>query len=196
MKKLLLILLIWVTTIFLWSYLDSIYLADKLSEKSQRYLSKGDTTMANSLIYKAIEKNPNEPNYHRIKAKILLVKSVSETQESKELLKENILRELKTAEEENPNNLVTIRNIIPLYYFLALKDASVLNVPFDIDETYLPITRDYYQWVKSKYSHDAGVVVALAKYEKKLGLSEDYEKSVEIIKKIRPDLLDWYESFR
>jgi tetratricopeptide (TPR) repeat protein len=196
MKKILLILLIWTITIFFWRYLDNIYSADELLEKSQRYLSKGDTVMASSLINKAIERNPREPNYYRIKAKILLVESVYQDQEGKELIKESVLRELQISIDENPNNLVTIRNCIPLYYFLTLKDASVSGVPFDIDEKYLPITKDYYQWVKSKYSHDAGVIVTLAKYEKRLGLTQDYNKSVEIIKKIRPDLLDWYESFR
>lgn len=185
MKKFLLIVLIWVGVIKLWTILWNYYSADLKYVKSQNYLSKRDTQMAKVLIDQAIQKNPQEPNYYRGKAKILIVSDVNN--------RDAILVQFKKAEELNPENLVTLRNLIPLYYFLLAPEASVGAV---YDEKYLSIVKDFYKRVKENYAHDAGVVSAVARYEKKLGFKTEYRESVEIIRKLRPDLLDWYESFR
>jgi tetratricopeptide (TPR) repeat protein len=187
MKKILLITLIWGSTVFAWGLFKNIYTADTLLEDSVRYLSKGDTQVAGKLIDKAIELNGNEPNYYRTKAKILLVDAGD---------KAVILRTLQKALELNTHNLVTIRNSIPLYYFLASENIVLPSGADNIDEEYLLTTQKYYSFVKEKYSHDAGVIVSVAKYEKKLGLMDDYNASVEIIRKLRPDLLEWHDSFR
>ena len=187
MKKVLLIILIWSFAIFFLNKITNIYEADKLLEKSERSLSKLDTRTALRLINKAIEKNSYEPNYFRIKAKILLVGNMS---------KEDTLNNLKKSLELNPNNLVTIRNSVPLYYFLASKDLSLPSGYDNLDEQYVPAVRDFFGFVKDKYPNDAGVISLLAKYEKKIGFTDDYLSSVEMVRKLRPDLLEWNESFR
>lgn len=187
MKRILLILLIWGGLFSFWTVLSSIYSADKLAEKSENYLAKMDTEMAEKLINKAINKNGQEPNYYRIKAKILTVGMGS---------KEDILINLQKALSLNPNNLVTARNCVPLFYFLAINNVSLPASVDNVDEKYIVVARDYFKSVKEKYAHDVGVISLIARYEKKLGLTEDYENSVEIVKGLRPDLLDWYDSFR
>lgn len=193
MKKFILIILIWVGTFKLWSLLWNIYSADHLYIKSQQYLTKGDIEMANRLVDKAIEQNSNEPNYYRGKAKILIVKSGYSKDLVTEKSKDEILSVLEKSVELNPHNLVTLRNSIPLYYFLLAQEASV---GAEYQEKYLNVVRGFYSKLKTDYVHDAGVVSAIAKYEKKLGLKSDYQESVEIIKKLRPDLLEWNDSFR
>jgi tetratricopeptide (TPR) repeat protein len=163
----------------------NIYSADVFYEKSQLYLAKGDVEVASILADSAIKNNEFEPNYYRGRAKIHIVGAVSANGILSDTEKEKVLADLRKAVSLNPNNLVTLRNVIPLYYFLA-----------EIDGKYLPVTRDYFRQVKYRFSNDAGVVVSIAKYEKKLGLTEDFNESVEIIKKLRPDLLNWHESFR
>lgn len=187
MKKVLLITVIWAGTFFAWSVFKNIYGADVAMEDSVRFLSQGDSEIALRLIDKAIKQNGSEPNYYRMKAKILLVNSGD---------KKEILWDLQKALELNDHNLVTIRNSIPLYYFLACRDINLPAGANNIDQDYLLITQKYFGRVKEKYAHDAGVIASVAKYEKKLGLMNDYNQSVKIIEKLRPDLLEWHESFR
>ena len=64
------------------------------------------------------------------------------------------------------------------------------------DERYIGYVKEFYNETKNNYPNDAGVILGVAKYEKKLGLEESYQNSVERIKFLRPDLLDWNELFR
>jgi tetratricopeptide (TPR) repeat protein len=196
MKKLLGIFAIWVATIFIWKLLWNFYSADLLYEKSQLYLAKGDIEMASNLADKAIQNNKSEPNYYRGRAKILIVGAGYTNGILSESAKEKVLADLEKAVSLNPNNLVTLRNCIPLYYFLAVKDISIPAGINNVDEKYLLIVWDHFRQIKSRFDHDAGAVSSIAKYEKKLGLTEDFNESVEIIKRLRPDLLEWYESIR
>ncbi len=185
MKKFIYILAIWLVTIFIWRLLWNLYSADVFYEKSQLYLSKGDIEVAGSLADKAIQNNTFEPNYYRGRAKIHVVGAAYTNGALSNSEEEEVLEDLKKAVSLNPDNLVTLRNAIPLYYFLA-----------KIDGKYLSDAHDYFEQIKLRFSNDAGVVTSIAGYEKKLGLTNDYNASVEIIKKLRPDLLEWNESFR
>lgn len=185
MKKFIYILLIWVVTVLIWRLLENIYSADVLYERSQLYLARGDIEMASNLADKSIRNNGFEPNYYRGRAKVHIVGAINTNGNLSDIEKEKVLSDLKKAVSLNPDNLVTLRNVIPLYYFLA-----------EIDGKYFAATHDYFRQVKHKFSDDAGVVSSIAKYERKMGLTEEFNESVKIIRKLRPDLLDWYESFR
>ena len=111
-------------------------------------------------------------------------------------LKQSALNDLQTAYNLNPQNLVTIRNSIPLYYFLTMKFMVLGPVKENLDENYLQLAIDYLEQAKKIYWDDAGVITEVAGYEKKLGLNAQYQESVDRIRKIRPDLLDWNDSFR
>ena len=193
-RKIILTIVIW-GAFSLWSfYWIKIYISDIYFKKSQIYLTAEHTDKAQDYSDKAIKFNSFEPNYYRGRAKVLTVSLVDE----KDLgaVKDRILKDLKKAEKLNPNNLVTLRNAVPIYYFLAIEDISLTSGILNLDPMYLPVTKEFFKTLKETYSHDVGVVTLLAKYEKKLGLDAEYLESRTIVERLRPELLDWHESFR
>jgi hypothetical protein len=193
-RKILLIT-IWVVYLVMCHFVMRMYTADTYFKKSQNLIGTGEKKLVLKDATKAISLNPYEPNYYRGRAKILIVRYLPYSDKTSEL-KLQILADLKKAYTLNPTNLVTIRNSIPLYYFLAVKDLSLTSGPQNLDEEFVNYTKDFFATTKDTYWNDAGVIASLAKYEKKLGLDTEYEKSVERIRILRPDLLEWNESFR
>lgn len=192
--RIFLVLLSWAFYLFIFKSLSQYYNADIYYKKSQELIKNGDDEKALLYADKAILKNPFEPNYYRGRAKVSTVLMVSSNE--KEKVKESVYSDLKKALELNKNNLVTIRNSIPIYYFLAIKDVYKPSGEDNYDEKYITEVREFFTKIKEDYPNDAGVVLSVAKYEKKLGLEEDYGNSVSRIKNLRPDLLDWHESLR
>jgi hypothetical protein len=187
--------LIWVLFGFVCLFFIKIYLADVFYRKSQALIETGSDRVILESINKAISLNPYEPNYYRGRAKINIVRFLPDAN-TPYSVKQGIIADLYKAYDLNPNNLVTIRNSIPLYYFLAVKDINVPAGKENIDSEYAPYTIEFFKMVKKIYWNDAGVIASIAKYEKKLGFDNDYEVSVERIKTLRPDLLEWNEAFR
>lgn len=144
----------------------------------------------------AIKLNPEEPNYYRIQARIFLNYLPSKTLHEQQVIKRLVINDLQTAYNLNPKNLVTIRNIIPLYYFVAAKDITSVASDKNIDPDFIKYTKDFYASVKDYSPNDAGVYALVARYEKRLGLVNEYNASVAKVRSLRPDLLDWYDSFR
>ena len=138
--------------------------------------------------------NPFEPNYYRGRAKVNTVLLVSS--QDKQKVKQEIFDDLKKSFEINKNNLVTIRNSIPIYYFLAVGDIYKAPGDDNYDDKYIGYVKDFFNDIKNRYPNDVGVILSVAKYEKKLGLEESYKNSVGRIKFLRPDLLEWHELFR
>ncbi|MFC1700348.1 hypothetical protein ACFLZ4_01735 [Patescibacteria group bacterium] len=193
-KKAVLLVVVW--GIFgLWSlYWAKVYISDMYFKKSQIYLVAESLERALKYSDKAVKFNSWEPNYYRGRAKVLTVSLVSNKDVTS--VKENILSDLKKAEELNPRNLVTLRNSVPIYYFLAIKDISLTSGLLNLDERYLDATKEFFKTLKNSYSHDVGVIVLLAEYERKLGLDDEYMESRKIVERLRPELLNWHESFR
>ena len=90
---------------------------------------------------------------------------------------------------------MTERNLVPVYYFLANEDPAAKPGGNNHDSEFIGEAKNYFQMLKAKYSRDAGVISLVAEYERKLGLTEEYEKSKEMVRILRPDLLEWYSSF-
>jgi hypothetical protein len=193
--KNILLALVWLVYLIICYLLIRIYLADVLFKKSQISIETESDRVVLKIASKAISLNPYEPNYYRGRAKINIVRSLPNTN-TPSTIKREIITDLQKAYYLNPNNLVTIRNSIPLYYFLAVKDINLPTGVENIDSEYAHFTRDFFKLVKKIYWNDTGVVASVAKYEKKLGFDYDYEVSVERIKVLRPDLLEWNEAFR
>jgi len=194
--KIFLLILVWVLFFYGFSFLRKTYLADVYYAKSQNLLKKVEAKRSQEYADLAVELNPREPNYSRGRAKVNTVSSVSLSENEQKVLKQKILRDLQNAVNLNDENLVIIRNSIPLYFFLSTKDLNRPATVDNLDLAYLSYARDFFKYAKEKYNHDAGVISLLAKYEKRLNLDEEYNESVELIKTARPDLLDWHESFR
>lgn len=194
MNKKILISLIWSVYIFLCVVFFRIFSADLNYKKSQVLLSGGYSERAHRLSQKSVNQNPLEPNYYRGRAKVNLIKILYvDDLTVRAEIKEKVLSDLKKATSLNENNLVTIRNLVPLYYYLAITD---MNSESTLDSKYIDVTRGFLESNKNRFWNDAGVISSIAKYERKLGFVKEYGDSVRRIMELRPDLLDWYESFR
>jgi len=193
-KKLILSSLIILIHLTFTREIKRIYKADTDYTESQNQFRTGDFQEALEFANWALEKNDLEPRYHYGRAKIYLATTINQTENIQNELKKLALKDLETALSLNPKNLVTMRNIIPMYYFLGAKDLSKPSTKAGIDLNFVGVTQNYYKQIKRCFPNDAGIHVLLAKYEKRLGLTEDYKDSVENIKRLRPDLLDWHPS--
>ena len=166
--------------------------ADESYVESQRALKKTNFEVAIQQANKSIQKNLDEPRYYYGRAKVLLTLTVNLADEEKPHVKYLAENDLLTAQNLNPKNLTTLRNIIPLYYFLAVDDLGGIGDENNVDPEFIERTKNYFEMMHSYSPTDAGIYTLLAKYEKRLGLNELYEQSVEKIKILRPDLLEWY----
>ena len=180
--------------LYLNFYIFKFYNADIYYKKGQGYIKDGNEEKALYYADKAVMANPFEPNYYRGRAKVNTVLLVSS--QDKQKVKQEIFDDLKKSFEINKNNLVTIRNSIPIYYFLAVGDIYKAPGDDNYDDKYIGYVKDFFNDIKNRYPNDVGVILSVAKYEKKLGLEESYKNSVGRIKFLRPDLLEWHELFR
>ncbi|MBI2414718.1 hypothetical protein HYV31_02670 [candidate division WWE3 bacterium] len=159
-------------------------LAELAYNTSQSYTTKIKLTEALNYANKSLNYNSHEPKYFYNKAKILLLL---------ETPKVETLNNLVIAQNLNPKNVVTLRNSLPLYYFLTLKnlqDAGSKTENFD--KWYFEKTKTFISSLKKAYPNDAGIIVLAAKYEKKLGLTKEYGESINAVGILRPDLLKWH----
>ncbi|MFA6981529.1 MAG: O-antigen ligase family protein [Patescibacteria group bacterium] len=166
------------------------YSADVDLVMSMTKFKENKLDLSLSYITKAVKKNPNEPNYPKQAARIYTAKS-AESPEAKALALENI----EKAYALNPGNLATKRDVIPLYFFLAVRDIKLPEGSDNTDSKYLPIAVNYFATLKNEYPTDAGTLVDIARYEKRIDL-ESYEKTREMVENLRPDIITWHESFR
>lgn len=194
--RILLVLSVLILGIFFEYKVINIFLGDMYLKKSRLYLENGNPEESLVYIEKAIDKVPNEPYYLINRARVYITLSVGENKESIKALKDLALSDLQKAYNLNLNNLRTTRNSIPLYYFLAINDYLEPSSTDNIDTNFIDTTKDFYAKTKQRYENDAGVLVSIAKYEKKLGLEKEYLESIGRIKILRSDLLDWNEDLK
>ena len=185
---------LWFFYFFIVYRLSFFFSADKDYKKSLELIKRDSYDSALYYADRAVFINPLEPSYYRGRAKVRSAFLVHNDDVIS--VKKAIFDDLKKAEELNPENLVTVRNSIPIYYLLAVKDFYAEPGENNADEKYAEIVKDFFARVKHKYWNDAGVISSVAKYEKKLGLEKEFEESKLRISKLRPDLLEWHESFR
>ncbi len=169
-------------------FIGRIYRADVYAKKSETALKQLE--IADSLAYanKAVKLNPNEPYYQRAFGKALLTKSLNNPE-----YKSQALNAVKKAEKLNVINLATLRNNVPIYYYLALKDiTSKKSTIKNVDPDYYTEAESYLKKIKAKFPDDLGVAVLIAKHELLLGMTTEHAKSIENITRLRPDILNWY----
>ncbi|HSX39008.1 MAG TPA: hypothetical protein VLI92_00205 [Candidatus Saccharimonadales bacterium] len=196
MKKFLLITLVTALYLFAMLHFAAIYFADINNTSAQSLLSQGDYQSALVQATQAIEKNPQEPLYYRGRAKVWIAQLSTADETQRQIIKRLALKDLQDAYNLNPKNLATIRNEVVLYFFLANGDLNIPTGLSNLDSAYLKIAQDFYRKVQNISPNDVGIYVLLARYEKRLGLTEDYNKNVEVVKRLRPDLLEWNDAFK
>ena len=167
------------------------YRADTFYTTSKTLIKENSPGEAIKNVNRAINLNPREPAYYRGRAKSYLIDTLEKDVSEKTILKNKALADLKRALNLNPKNLATIRNSLPLYYFLSVEDLMKPGNSLNVDGSFLEVTREFFGMAKETYLNDAGVLVSVAKYEKRLGLWDDYNETLGMIGAVRPDLLDW-----
>jgi len=185
MKKAISLLLVLGAYLYLVGKFFNFYMADMYFASSKNLLTQGQLKQSADHIIKAVRFNQYEPAYRRQKAKVLLATTILQDQED---VKGTVLKELLTAQELNPKNLATLRNVVPLYYLLAMKADG-------IDQEYVSVAQNYYRSLKNTYPNDLGVFSEVGASEKKLGLTDDYSYTYEQAMKMRQDLVSWHEAF-
>lgn len=193
--KTLLIFGIWGLAFFAIKIENRIYNADKYFVISTDLTKEKKYDEALMFADKSISFNSLEPSYYRQRALVFLSMQAVDSSKDRKLLKDRAFKDMKRAFDLNRKNLVTVRDLLPLYYFLAVNDASLPSGVENLDKDYINQLLDFFSAVKKTYARDTGVVSSVALYERLLGLKEQYEESREVVKKLRPDLLDWYSSF-
>lgn len=175
---------------FSWMHIS----ADESYMAGQEKMDNGNFEVALDQANKSIMKNPYEPRYYYGRAKILLASTVGDKDEKNEI-KKLAYADMQKAIRLNPKNLVTLRNLVPIYYFLVVEDLEGVGSANNIDSDYALVVRNYFNRVKRYSPNDVGLPTLTAKYEKRLGFTEDYNESVEMVKALRPDLLEWHPNF-
>jgi len=194
--KLIILIIVWAAAVLVVSHVNRIYSADKFSVQATDFLKEGEYERALGLINNAVDLNPSEPSYYRTRSLVYLTAGFLEKDVNKRTEdKKNAYTDLQKSLALNPDNLVTERNLVPVYYFLANNNPESAPGAQNHDPEFINAAKDFFRMLKSKYSKDAGVISLVAEYERKLGLTDEYEKSKEMIRSLRPDLLEWYGSF-
>lgn len=171
-----------------WNY----YKADVNYKTERNLFEEGKAVEALPKINAAIENNPNEPAYYRERAKNYLVLGANQDMETKKELKKYALADLSRSLQLNPQNLATIRNNTAIYYYLAVDDLNKPGTADNVDSQYINLVEQYLTKYKNEYKNDLGVQVLVSTHEKKLGLNENYNETLENIKRLRPDVLKWH----
>lgn len=181
--------------IFLLKTYQNFYLADILYKTSQKLVAQGKEDFAVKKANEAIQKNKKEPRYYLGRAKIFLAATLNKDEQGKIAAKNYALADMEKALELNVDNLVTAKNLVFTYYILATNSLEIPAGKENTDQNYISETKDFFNYIKHKYDTDVGIFALTAKYEKNLNLVEEFNKSVEKVQTLRPDLLDWHESF-
>ncbi len=174
MKKVISISII--TILYLFSILQvfNLFVADIYFASSRQLFEKKAYDQALQHAIDSIRLNANEPSYYRQAARAYLgIGDLNFT-----------LSNLNKAQRLNDKNLTTLRNALPIYFAIAKSN-----------DAYLGNALNYYNDLKNKYPNDLGVLADIAKYETELGAEQNYNETVEMVKNLRPDILEWHPSF-
>jgi tetratricopeptide (TPR) repeat protein len=191
--KLLILILLLIGSLNVLGKVFTIIRADYYYKRSVVFFNDADFDNSYDYSIKAIRLNGYEPDYHVHKAKTI-IGLVSTKVAKEEDFKKEALESINKAISLNDNNLVTKRNVIPLFYFLALSDLKGGNGENSFDSEYVDTAKVYYTDVLNNYPNDVGVISQIAVYQKKLGMLYEYGASRDKVGELRPDLLEWYIS--
>lgn len=187
-KILMILVLLFVYAVFTKTVFSFFY-ADYVHKEGREELFAGNITKSSQKVGKAVRLNPNEPFYHRSKATVYLAATIIEgvSDEDKMVLKARALEELEKAFGLQKNNLVNVKNLIPLYLFLALDDSNNLENA-TVDRGYVNHAIKMYTEVENISPNDSSTYLSLGKNYR---LLKERDKAREMLEKalmLKPDL--------
>lgn len=192
-NKILKIVLIFLIYIFCIYNILRVFVADIYFQKAGKQLEEIHLDEAFKLNSKAISLNSKEPQYYIQQAKILMLNTANEKSGAYIPTKNLIYTYLTKALYLNPNDLVSKLDILPVYALLSTKNILDSEIyPNNIDDKYEDSMYLFIENLKKDYPNDVGVIAKCAYYEKRFGFDTEYQQSIERIKILRPDILEWY----
>lgn len=167
----------------------SAFISDYKLSKSKTLLSRAEISKAQKEINKSIFLNDSEPANFRQQAITYIASTLSEnlSQENIKTLKTLALQNAERAYELQPYNLVNIKSLIEIYYFLSVKDLSKLESG-GFDENFKNKTLDFFSKSEKLTQNDADSSLTLASYYKNLGEVEKSEKLYKNAKRLKNNL--------
>lgn len=174
----------------------SLYIADVTSIESLDTIRNGNISKSVALINQTIRENPMEPKYYVNRASVFLTIASGETGAERQKYKLMALDDMQNAYKLNPNNLLAIKSLIPLYYYLSVSGSPSSNSSMQIDPEFKSLSKEFYASVFNKAPQDVGVYVLIYKYTKRLEITDINAAAKEKIMQLRPDLFDWYSDLR
>ncbi len=175
--------------VFLFAtFVVRMYLADVYLVKARSFFEMSDYKQVIKYADKAIAQNNLEPSYHVYRANAVVLQTLALKPEVAAYLKLQALADIEYAISLNKINLVTLRNALPVYFYMAYNAADDYSYS---EEYFLQQTKLYITMLKTFYPNDAGVLVEIAEIENALQMESEYNGTVEMIKALRPDLLEW-----
>ncbi len=166
------------------------FVADLSSTFGKKILTNGEISQANEYLVAAGHLNEYEPTYKRNKALMYLSIALSGMLNEEEVvaIKKKAYEELKVAYTLQPINLVNLKSLIPMYYFLSLKDISDPTKGYD--EEYRSQAIIFFRQIRDAAPTDADLALSIGKNLKLLGAKEDARKSLERAVSLKPDMTD------
>ncbi len=172
----------------------SFFVSDYLHSKGKEYLYDGYISKASDLVESSINLNPNETLYHRTLATTLIAGTISSelNPKDKETLKKRALKELNTAYKLQPYNVVNVKSLIPMYYFLSVSDISDPKNAA-LDEEFKKSAISFYKKIQGISPNDASIYLTLGKHYKLLKENETAKSLLEKALTLKPDLIEAQE---
>ncbi len=170
------------------TFVVRMYLADVYMVKARSFFDTSDYKQVIKYADKASAHNNLEPSYYVYRANAVVLQTLTLKPEVAAYLKLQALADIEYAISLNKINLVTLRNSLPVYFYMAYNAAADYSYS---DDYFLQQTHAYLAKLKTDYSNDAGVLVEIAEIENSLSMQNEYKETIELIRELRPDLLEW-----
>lgn len=173
---------------FNFKVISSFFSDHKLS-RAKALLSQAEISKSQKEIQKSIFLNGDESANFRQSAITYIASTLSEnlSKENSKTLKTLALKNMERAYELQPYNLVNVKSLIEIYYFLSVKDLSKLESG-EFDEDFKNKTLEFFSKTEKLTQNDADASLTLANYYKKLGEIEKAEKLYKNAKRLKNNL--------
>ena len=168
----------------------SAFLADYFATRSKSSLYAGNLGVASVYVRRAVKLNKSEPAYHRLKATNLIASTVVETLDpsERELVLELALAELRIAYNLQKDNIVNIKSLIPLYYYLSVDEVAAESS--GLNEAYRTEAVSFLDEVFDSSPTDSSLYLTIGKYYRLLGETEKAKVAIRRAFALKEDSLE------
>lgn len=153
------------------------FIADSANSKAKGYLYSGHITGAIPYSQLATTFNNSEPSYQRLFATLLIAQALTGTHNANEkhTLKKAALVRLNRAYNLQKDNIVNLKSLIPVYYFLTVADVknNTSSSP-ELKEAAIA----FYKNIENSSPNDASFLLILGKHLRLIG---ENEKAKELL---------------